>query len=218
MTDPNIQTIDLLSVLLAPSSNPTTSDVKFIFVNQTSGDKSELSAHKLILACGSEVFMAQFYGSMKEEKDFITVEDSSVEAFQVLLDIFYNKKVLLEGVNYQLLGELFYLAEKYHLNKFQASILKEVSSRKMVPEKLLEAAKAAESNSLLEKFSNFLHQRCSQFVIDDTALVLEIFDKEEVGKENSYILHRLMARVAHNQYIVLTCDVLSETFVSISTN
>ena len=140
--------------------------------------------------------MTQFYGPMREQRDSIPVEDSSVEAFQFILNIFYNKKVLLKGVTYQLLGELFYLSEKYHLNKFQEAILIEVSSRKIVPENLLEAAKVAESNYHLEKFSSCLHQICSQFVNDDVARVLEVFNKEEVGEENSCILHRLMA-IAH---------------------
>jgi len=81
MSDPNIQTIDLASVR-ETCPNPTC-DVKFLIVNQNTGEETEVLAHKLILSFGSPVFMRQFYGTMKEEKDSIPVKDSSVEAFRI---------------------------------------------------------------------------------------------------------------------------------------
>jgi len=194
MTDPNIQTIDLVTKLRYSDINPDpTCDVTFSFQNQSTGQKSQLFAHKLILACGSPVFMTQFFGSF-EEKDPVPIEDSSIEAFRVLLDILYNKKVPLECLEFQFLGEISYLAKKYHLNILEDSIAQEVSSRKMTIAKLLEAAKVAESNAHLEMFSNSLYLICSTFVKENPESVLEVFDQEEIGEENSYTLHRLMVR------------------------
>ena len=104
MAVPNIQTIDIANIR-ENSSRPTT-DVKFIFVDKDSGEKLELNAHKLILAYGSEVFMTQFFGSFKEERDTIPVEDASYNAFKIFLDVLYNKKTPMNQASFKLLGEL----------------------------------------------------------------------------------------------------------------
>ena len=66
MSAPNIQTVDLTQFRESPS---LTSDVRFIFKGQV----QELPAHKFVLAVGSEVFMAQFYGTLKENMDAIPI-------------------------------------------------------------------------------------------------------------------------------------------------
>eukprot|EP00092_Neocalanus_flemingeri_P092635 GFUD01117621.1.p1 GENE.GFUD01117621.1~~GFUD01117621.1.p1 ORF type:complete len:303 (-),score=53.14 GFUD01117621.1:21-827(-) len=186
----NIQTIDL--TMLRGNSNPTC-DVKFTFLDENTGMKSELPAHKLILAVGNEVFMRQFFGTIPEEKDTIPVEDSSVEAFQIFLDILYNKKIALEAMDFQLLADLYYLAEKYHHGFMKDSIIKEVSSRKILSENLLEVAKVAETNAHLEELSSSLLNICFVFINkSDLGTIMDIFDNEDVGEEKSCTLHRLM--------------------------
>ena len=69
MNIPNIQNIDLATFL---EQNPEMSDVKFIFRTSDSKEEKELAAHKLILSCGSPVFITQFFGSIKDQ-DFINV-------------------------------------------------------------------------------------------------------------------------------------------------
>eukprot|EP00092_Neocalanus_flemingeri_P036703 GFUD01039958.1.p1 GENE.GFUD01039958.1~~GFUD01039958.1.p1 ORF type:complete len:278 (-),score=48.78 GFUD01039958.1:14-847(-) len=198
MVDPNFQTTGLVASLRDVSPRPTC-DISFTFSDKTTGEKSELFAHKLILACGSPVFMAQFYGDIKEEKDSIPVEDSSIEAFKVFLDVLYNKEVPLKDMDFQFLGEFFYLADKYHLDLLKNSIVREVSSRKIVVEEVLEAAKVAEIYAPLEEFSNSLHHICSSFVRANLERVLEVFEDEEVGEDSSPILHRLMARASRSK-------------------
>eukprot|EP00092_Neocalanus_flemingeri_P040345 GFUD01043940.1.p1 GENE.GFUD01043940.1~~GFUD01043940.1.p1 ORF type:complete len:281 (+),score=83.86 GFUD01043940.1:66-908(+) len=195
MAATNIQTIDLVVTLRDISPNPT-SDVTFTFVDQSCGKTSEILAHKLVLACGSTVFMAQFYGPSKEQKDSIPVEDSSSSAFKVFLDVLYNKKVSLKSMKFQLLGELFYLANKYYLDSLKDSIVQEVSSRKLVTGQVLEVAKVAENHAHLEKFANALFQICSSVVKDNHEATLEMCNNEEVGEENSFTLHRLLARAS----------------------
>eukprot|EP00092_Neocalanus_flemingeri_P015564 GFUD01016847.1.p1 GENE.GFUD01016847.1~~GFUD01016847.1.p1 ORF type:complete len:299 (-),score=63.36 GFUD01016847.1:101-934(-) len=194
MTVPNIQTIDLVATIRDISPNPTC-DVSFTFVDQTTGETSTLSAHKLVLACGSPVFMTQFYGPIREKKDCIPIEDSCFDTFKVFLDILYNKKVLLKDMDFQVLGELFYLANKYFLDMLKDSIVQEVLSRKIVTEQVLEVAKVAEANVHLEKFSDALYQICNSFLSDNAESAMEICDNEEVGEENSFTIHRMLARV-----------------------
>jgi len=193
MAVPNFQTIDIANIR-ENSPQPTT-DVTFIFVDQNSGEKKELHAHKLLLAFGSEVFMTQFFGSFKEERNAIPVEDASFDAFKIFLDVLYNKRISIRQASYKLLAELFYLGGKYLMVEMQQMIIREIDSRKMVPGMLIEAAKVAEENAqIMEKFSESIIRSCAFFVKDNIQSVLEIFKNEEAGGSNSLILHRLLAR------------------------
>jgi len=191
MAIPNIQTIDLAQ--FRETSPTPTSDIKFTFEDKKSGAKLELHAHKLVLAVGCEVFMAQFYGLHPEDGDTIPVEDSSYDAFKILLELLYNKKVSFENLGFSLLAELYTLADKLLLDKIKDSIIQEVSSRKLVSGKLLEAAIVAEDQVLMGRFSEALYQVCVKFVNENIRSVYEIFDSLAPG-EASFSLHRLMAK------------------------
>merc|ERR550519_64727 len=141
--------------------------------------------------------MEQFYGDKKEYGDIIpTVEDASYEAFQVMVDLFYNKKISFESLDFNVLAELYKLANKHILQGLQESIIVEVFSRKITPDDLLDGAKVAEKFALLENFSESLYIVCSEFVKENVDKVLEVFANEEPGVENSVILHKLMARAS----------------------
>jgi hypothetical protein len=186
MVTPNIQTVDLAMIRESPSQ---TSDVKFIFKDRTTGEVKELLAHKLVLAVGS-------VGSLKENKDTIPVEDVSFEAFKILLDMLYNKKVALTEVSLALLAEVYSLADKYLLGKMQDSVIQNVASRKMRGGMLIEAGRLAEDYLHMEKFSENLYMVCAKFIKKNVQEVLEIFESEEVGGANSMLLHRLMAKAS----------------------
>jgi len=192
MAIPNFQTIDIAKI--RETAPQQTSDIKFEFVDKNSGEKRELLAHKFVLAFGSEVFMAQFFGSLKEERETILVEDASFDAFKMFLDLLYNKKVSTDKAGFKLLAELFYLSDKYIMIEMQELVIQEVSSRKIVPGTLLEAAKFAEESVHMEKFSMSILKICASFIKEDIVSVLEIFNSEEVGGANSLLLHRLMAK------------------------
>ena len=142
MEVPNIQTIDLTDFL---KTNSGMADVKFIFSSSVSKEEQELLAHKLILSCGSPVFQTQFYGSIQDQNN-IPVEDSSFEAFKIFLDILYNKKIDLKTLTFQLLGEVFYLAEKYHIDALKKVVTNNVMAKRIDADNLLIAAKVAEDN------------------------------------------------------------------------
>ena len=67
------------------------SDVKFGFPNtsDTSTYKTVIPAHKYVLAVGSPIFYAMFYGSMKEERDIIEITDSDPDSFLYFLRFLY---------------------------------------------------------------------------------------------------------------------------------
>ena len=202
MAIPNFQTIDVARI--RETSPQQTSDIKFVFVDKNSGEKHELFAHKFVLAFGSEVFMTQFFGSIKEERDVILVEDASFDAFKMFLDLLYNKKVSTKETSFKLLAELFYLSDKYIMVEMQELIIQEVASRKIVPGILLDAAKFAEESVHMEKFSMSILKICAAFIKDDIKSVLEIFSSVEAGGTNSLVLHRLMAK--SSQFVSNICN------------
>ena len=140
--------------------------------------------------------MTQFFGSMKEERDTIPVEDASFDAFKIFLDVLYNKKISMGQASFKLMAKLYYLADKYLMAGLQEVIIQEVASRKFISGDLIEAAKVAEENVHMEKFSESIIKICSAHIKYEYQSVLEIFKSEEAGSANSLILHRLMGKAS----------------------
>ena len=93
-------------------NNDRLSDVKFV-ASKTDGEsesKQVIPAHKFILAIGSPVFEAMFYGELVETKDTIELPDCNYESLLELFRYMYSDEVNLSGSN--VMGVL-YLAKKY---------------------------------------------------------------------------------------------------------
>ena len=82
-------------------NNDRLSDVKFIATksNGESESKQVIPAHKFILAIGSPVFEAMFYGEMAETKDTIELPDCDNESLLELFRYMYSDEVNLSGSN-----------------------------------------------------------------------------------------------------------------------
>lgn len=86
-----------------------TADVLFVFSDGTDDERELVPAHKSLLAVGSKVFHAMFYGSLKESGD-ITIVDASAAAFKEFLQFFYLARVNLTMEN---ISDVMNLGEKY---------------------------------------------------------------------------------------------------------
>ena len=93
-------------------NNDRLSDVKFVAANSNgeSESKQVIPAHKFILAIGSPVFEAMFYGELAETKDTIELPDCDNESLLELFRYMYSDELNLSGSN--VMGVL-YLAKKY---------------------------------------------------------------------------------------------------------
>ena len=94
-------------------NNDRLSDVKFVATKSES--KQVIPAHKFILAIGSPVFEAMFYGELLESRDTIELPDCDYESLLELFRYLYSDEVNLSGSN--LMGVL-YLAKKYIVPSF----------------------------------------------------------------------------------------------------
>jgi len=172
-------------------------DVTFSFSDIGTKGIKELKANKTFLACASDIFRTQFFGSIPCEK-VIHVEDSNVDAFDTFLDILYHVDVDLKERNFKFLGEIFYLAEKYQVHDLKTLIVEVVESKNIGMKDVLEIMMIAEAGgtSRLEKFSESLILLCVKLVLSSSAETLaEMFDMFEVEESTSYLLHKLMSKV-----------------------
>ncbi|XP_073816117.1 BTB/POZ domain containing protein 3 lute isoform X2 [Musca autumnalis] len=109
--DPNWQATKatVLERNAAMFNNELMSDVRFV-VGGDFDTVQTIPAHKYILATGSSVFYAMFYGGLAENKNEIKVPDVEPSAFLTLLRYLYCDEIQLEPDN--ILATL-YAAKKY---------------------------------------------------------------------------------------------------------
>ena len=87
------------------------SDVKFIVpLSNGESESKVIPAHKLVLAIGSPVFFAMFYGQMADNRGSIELPDCEYEALLELFRFIYSDEVELTGSNVM---NVLYLAKKY---------------------------------------------------------------------------------------------------------
>ncbi|XP_039281555.1 BTB/POZ domain-containing protein 6-B isoform X2 [Nilaparvata lugens] len=89
-------------------NNELMADIRFIVGSP--GHTQSIPAHKYVLATGSSVFYAMFYGGLAENKEEIEVPDVEPSAFLTLLKYLYCDEVQLEADT--VLATL-YVAKKY---------------------------------------------------------------------------------------------------------
>ena len=150
-------------------NNEMLSDVKFVVPVSSGESKSTkvIPAHKFVLAIGSPVFFAMFYGQMAETKDSIELPDCDYDSLLELFRFLYSDEVTLSGGNVM---QVIYLA-----NKYMVPLLVEKCT-----EYLRDNLTAANVFSILpyaQKFQDkYLEERCWK--------VIEIFTEEAVKSDN----------------------------------
>jgi len=173
-------------------------DVTFSFDTESSitNGKKEIKANKTILALASEVFKTQFFGSIPAE-EVVPVKDSNAEAFGIFLDILYNEKIQLKDMNLMLLGDLFYLADKYQVDEIKAAILEDINLRQVNIEDVIEVLTVVESKSQLVQFAESLYKLCLKVVLKSSDNICKLFNMSDPDDEStSRMLHRFMI-IAH---------------------
>ena len=94
-------------------NNELLNDVKFIVPASNSNESESrkmIPAHKFVLAIGSPVFCAMFYGKMAESTDSIRLPDCEYDSLLELFRYLYSDEVNLTGSNVM---HVLYLAKKY---------------------------------------------------------------------------------------------------------
>lgn len=96
------------------------------FVVGTGEDKQQISAHKYMLICRSEVFDAMLFGLLHEQSNTIQIPDVSPFAFRKLLEfIYYDNTRIEEDDAY----ETLYVARKYLVTGLTQRCLQRLKAR-----------------------------------------------------------------------------------------
>ena len=114
------------------------------------GSKNQVvEAHKFVLALRSDVFRAQFYGSLKSEEEEVKT-DWNYKDFKFFISTFYDQ-VDLRKRSLQSLSGLFHLSDYYNVPEIKNAILKIIKSKSghLSEEEVAEAAFYARANDVI---------------------------------------------------------------------
>ena len=182
------------------SNSMITHDVKFVFDNQQTPDEpASVSAHRVILSIASDVFKTEFYGAIREPDDDIKIVDASYDAFKAMVEFIYDMNHDWKSYSLNFLADMYYLAEKYHLDVLKVEVLAAVGQYQVRRTNFLEVATLAEKQSHHTALSKCLYKMAAQFLKrelnSDFKEVLKLFSEVEADPNdttNSFILHKLM--------------------------
>jgi len=124
----------------------------------------EVVGHKLILGMASPVFKGEFFGPAKETKDVIPVRETTVEAFERMLDYIYNKNIDWSGVSLLELYDVVNLAEKYHIPGLLEEIKMQIQGFPLTMDSLMDAFDTAIQFIQFPNISTILKQACAKFL------------------------------------------------------
>ena len=155
-------------------NNDRLSDVKFVAANSNgeSESKQVIPAHKFILAIGSPVFEAMFYGELADTKDTIELPDCDHESLLELFRYMYSDEVNLSGSN--VMGVL-YLAKKYMVPSLTDKCM-EYLKEKLDPSNvfiILPFAQKYEDKTLVDRCWNVIDEQTEAAVNSDGFEMIE---------------------------------------------
>ena len=166
-------------------NNELLSDVKFIVPasNSESESRKMIPAHKFVLAIGSPVFYAMFFGEMAETKNSIELPDCEYESLLELFRYLYTDEVNLTGSNVM---HVLYLAKKYILpslaDKCSAYLHENLGASNVFS--ILPHAKKFDDQDLESRCWEVIEKHTEEAVTSDEFVTLQRHLVEAVVKRN----------------------------------
>ena len=169
-------------------------DVQFhIIEKDETGNKEtpHFQAHKMALALASPVFKRQFFGTLKETSETITIKKTTIEAFSTLMDYVYMKELNLE-VYLEKLFEVINLAEKYDMSGLRKILKDKIAKWPISMENVVEDAVIAAKYQQFEESKPFL-TKCSLFLKRELKTPRDIYqfiyeNADEVCRDTAFNL------------------------------
>jgi len=160
-----------LSLLQDPSYG-VPADVTFQIIEGTPGDEGEetkkvlgeVKGHKVVLAAFSEVFKNMFFGPMKESKNIISVEQTTLESFEKLFDFIYNKDINWGNLTVSEIYDVVNLADKYLVKELMDELKDQMENLTLTVGNVMDFAHTASQFSQFPDVSTALLTACAKFV------------------------------------------------------
>ena len=164
------------------------SDVKFVVRDSRGGNESKrIPAHKFVLAIGSPVFYAMFYGELAEAKDSVEISDCEYESLLELFRFIYSDEANLTPGNVM---QLMYLAKKYMLlslaDKCSAYLQENLDAANVFL--VLSAAQKYEEKDLLDHCWKVIEKETDEAVKSECFQTIERSVLEQLIEKESLII------------------------------
>ena len=184
-------------------NNPLLSDVEFLPRGATDAkgvrrmNEATIPAHKYVLAIGSPVFFAMFYGELAETTDIIELPDCDSESLLELLRYLYCDEVELTGSNVM---QVLYLANKYVVSSLAAECNDFLHSN-LCPENVfavLPSAVKFEDKILANKCWEIIDHEGNQavksepFKCIDKALLVSVLERSTINCPEVHLFEAMM--------------------------
>ncbi|OQV20626.1 putative BTB/POZ domain-containing protein 2 [Hypsibius exemplaris] len=152
-----------------------------------------ISAHRLVLAMGSIVFHAMFYGNLREQVGIIPVPDVEPEAFWIMIRYLYSEDVT--GLTMENVMETIYCAKKYLIKQLVHRCRLFLQAELKIDDAwsiLFKAREIAKEDQIAEVALRFICSRasealsCTQFLSVPFNLLREILKRNDfaIASEN----------------------------------
>jgi len=157
------------SILRDQSEGGIPFDIRFKVIenddmSEDNSGGSMIQAHKFILASHSPVFKKMFYGSLKETSDPIIVKDTTIIAFEKLIDYVYQVDIDCKEIAVRELYDLVNLAERYEIVKLKEELRLQMEIVPMTMGNLMEVSSiGCKFSKLFETTSASLLMNCAKF-------------------------------------------------------
>lgn len=157
--------------LLQDTSYGIPSDVTFQ-INDTSRevvaeDKAvlgEVKGHKVVLGAFSPVFKSMFFGPLKETRDVIPIEQTTLEAFEKIIDYIYQKDIDWSGMTVLEIYDIVNLAEMYQMTDMMKEIITQMENVSLTDDSLMDIAHTAAQFTQFSDVSSALLETCAKFL------------------------------------------------------
>ena len=188
-------------------NNDHLSDVKFVASKNDgqSESKQVISAHKFILAIGSPVFEAMFYGELAETKDTIELPDCDYKSLLELFRYIYSDEVNLSGSN--VMGVL-YLAKKYIVpslaDKCTGFLQENVDPSNVFS--LLPFAQKYEEKTLIDRCWKVIDAQTEMAVKSDSLETIDVSLLEELVARDTLTITEVVLFQAVDRWATKQCE------------
>ena len=157
----------------ADSEIPT--DVIFRVTEKDSEKTGEVWAHWLLLAGSSPVFRKQFFGPMKEKQEVIEIQDTTVEAFTVMINFMYRAPAvsftILQNCP-QKLCEILNISERYQVVSLTGIVKECLQKLNITSQNMMFTAATAKNSAVFDDISKILIGKCKKFLTKQLKSVL----------------------------------------------
>ena len=157
----------------------------------------EVKGHKLILGLFSPVFKCEFFGAAKETKDTISVRQTTLVAFEKMIDHIYQKEIDWSQLSVLELFDVVNLAEKYDVTSLMEEMEEQMTNIPIKTENLMDVATTAAQFNQFPIASSALLLSCAKFLrtTHQTSDELVKIAANQTGQGQGEIVLHLLALV-----------------------